>query len=143
MSHFVCYIAFGAIKTGVTELNVLCVDDSRLTLLSLRRKIGCIVPEARVTACRNARQAVDSARKNGCDVLLTELDIGGSETGGLELARRIREINPNVNIIFVTVASEWEHAKDVLQVRPSGYVRKPFNQEELAGEFANLRYAVP
>ena len=143
MSHFVCYIAFGAIKTGVTELNVLCVDDSRLTLLSLRRKIGCIVPEARVTTCRNARQAVDSARKNGCDVLLTELDIGGSETGGLELARRIREINPNVNIIFVTVASEWEHAKDVLQVRPSGYVRKPFNQEELAGEFANLRYAVP
>ena len=143
MSRFVCYIAFGAIKTGVTELNVLCVDDSRLTLLSLRRKIGCIVPEARVTTCRNARQAVDSARKNGCDVLLTELDIGGSETGGLELARRIREINPNVNIIFVTVASEWEHAKDVLQVRPSGYVRKPFNQEELAGEFANLRYAVP
>ena len=143
MSRFVCYIAFGAIKTGVTELNVLCVDDSRLTLLSLRRKIGCIVPEARVTTCRNARQAVDSARKNGCDVLLTELDIGGSETGGLELARRIREINPNVNIIFITVASEWEHAKDVLQVRPSGYVRKPFNQEELAGEFANLRYAVP
>ena len=143
MSHFVCYIAFGAIKTGVTELNVLCVDDSRLTLLSLRRKIGCIVPEARVTTCRNAMQAVDFARKNGCDVLLTELDIGGSETGGLELARRIREINPNVNIIFVTVASEWEHAKDVLQVRPSGYVRKPFNQEELAGEFANLRYAVP
>ena len=120
------------------------MDDSRLTLLSLRRKIGCIVPEARITACRNAKQAVDSARKNGCDVLLTELDIGGSETGGLELARRIREINPNVNIIFVTVASEWEHAKDVLQVRPSGYVRrKPFNQEELAGEFANLRYAVP
>jgi hypothetical protein len=25
----------------------------------------------------------------------------------------------------------------------NGYLRKPFNQEELAGEFANLRYAVP
>ena len=90
-----CYITFGATKTGVTKLNVICVDDSRLTLFSLRRKIGCIVPEARVAACHNAKQAVDFARKNGCDVLLTELDIGGSETGGLDLARWIREINPN------------------------------------------------
>ena len=138
-----CYITFREAKAGVTKLNVICVDDSRLTLFSLRRKIGCIVPEARVAACHNAKQAVDFARKNGCDVLLTELDIGGSETGGLDLARWIREINPNVNIIFVTVTPEWEHAKDVLQVRPSGYVRKPFSQEELAGEFANLRYAVP
>ena len=53
-------------------MNVICVDDSRLTLFSLRRKIGCIVPDARVAACHNAKQAVDSARKNGCDVLLTE-----------------------------------------------------------------------
>ena len=80
-----CYITFRATKTGVTKLNVICVDDSRLTLFSLRRKIGCIVPEARVAACHNAKQAVDFARKNGCDVLLTELDIGGSETGGLDL----------------------------------------------------------
>ena len=65
-----CYITFRATKTGVTKLNVICVDDSRLTLFSLRRKIGCIVPEARVAACHNAKQAVDSARKNGCDVLL-------------------------------------------------------------------------
>jgi len=94
-------------------LNVICVDDSRLVLLSLRRKTGLIVPEARVFTCRSAKQAAETARKNGCDVLLTDIDIGGSETGGLDLARQIREINPNVNIIFVTVSPEWEYARDV------------------------------
>ena len=123
-------------------MNVICVDDSRLTLFALRRTTGQIVPKAHVYACINVKQAVQAAKENGCDVLLTDIDIGGSETGGLDLARWIREINPNVNIIFVTASPEWENANDVIRLRPSGYLRKPYKAEELAREFANLRYAV-
>ena len=58
------------------------------------------------------------------------------------LARQIKEINPRVNIIFITVYPEREYAKDVLRLRASGYVRKPFSAAELKKEFDNLRYSV-
>ena len=93
-------------------------------------------------ACLNANDAAETARKYGCDVLLTGIDVGKSETGGIELARQVKKINPRVNIIFTTVHPEREYARDVLQLRASGYIRKPFSSQELKKEFENLRYPV-
>ena len=31
--------------------------------------------------------------------------------------------------------------RDIFQLRPSGYIRKPYESRQLAEEFANLRYA--
>ena len=92
-------------------------------------------------ACLNVNEAAETARNYGCDVLLTGIDVGKNKTGGIELARRVKETNPRVNIIFITVYPEWEFAKDVLQLRASGYVRKPFSPAELKNEFENLRYS--
>ena len=81
------------------------------------------------------------AKEKGCDVLLTEIDMGCSKREGLDFAARMQAVNPEVNIIFVTAFSEWDFARDVIQMRVSGFVRKPYKQEQLAREFAHLRYA--
>ena len=62
--------------------------------------------------------------------------------GGIALAEQIREINPCVNIIFVTVCSEQEFAKEVLNLRPSGYLTKPIIESQLIAELQQLRYPV-
>ena len=121
-------------------MNVLCVDRDIFQLARMKREVRRIVPDARVSGCRQPGKAAALAEAEGCDVLLTGIDMGGSRTEGIELAHRIKEINPCVNIIFITACGEWEYAKDVLQLRPSGYVRKPYDQAQLAEEFANLRY---
>ncbi len=121
---------------------VICVEDSLLTVCALQQTTQQIAPDARVFACLTVAEAVETARENGCDVLLTEIDMGKNGTGGIELARQIKEINPRVNIIFITVYPEREYAKDVLRLRASGYVRKPFSAAELKREFDNLRYSV-
>ena len=121
---------------------VICVEDSLLTVCALQQTAQQIAPDARVFACLTVAEAVKTARENGCDVLLTEIDVGKNGTGGIELARQIKEINPRVNIIFITVYPEREYAKDVLRLRVSGYVRKPFSAAELKKEFDNLRYSV-
>lgn len=121
---------------------VICVEDSLLTVCALQQTTQQIAPDARVFACLTVAEAVETARENGCDVLLTEIDMGKNGTGGIELARKIKEINPRVNIIFITVYPEREYAKDVLRLRASGYVRKPFSAAELKKEFDNLRYSV-
>jgi YesN/AraC family two-component response regulator len=53
----------------------------------------------------------------------------------------MKKLNPKVNIIFLTVCDEREHAKEVLEIRPSGYLVKPANNEQLALELNNLRYS--
>jgi two-component SAPR family response regulator len=81
----------------------------------------------------------DYAKENGCDVLISEIELGG--TNGIMLAKKMKNLNPKVNIIFLTVCDEKEHAKEVFEIRPSGYLVKPANNEQLAIELNNLRYA--
>ena len=58
------------------------------------------------------------------------------------LAEEIKKINPKVNIIFVTVCGEREHAREVLKLKPSGYLTKPATQEQIMQELRELRYPV-
>ena len=60
---------------------------------------------------------------------------------GLALAKSMKILNSKVNIIFLTVCDEKEHAKEVMKIKPSGYLVKPANKEQLAYELNNLRYA--
>lgn len=122
-------------------MKVLCVERDIFQLGSMKREVKRIVPDARVTACRSPGKAKELAGTEGCDVLLTGIDMGGGKTEGIRLAQKIKEINPRVNIIFVTICGEWEHAEAIFRLRASGYVRKPYEPSQLAEEFANLRYA--
>ena len=123
-------------------MKVLCVDDHRLCLASLLRKTRRAAPGAEIHSCRIPEAAIRFANKEGCDVLLTEIDLAGEKNGGIELSKKIKAINPRVNIIFVTVCSESEYASDAFKLRASGYITKPYHSSELAKEFANLRYTV-
>ena len=51
-------------------------------------------------------------------------------------------VNLRVNIIFITVCSENEHAKAVLGLKPSGYLTKEATGAQILEELQNLRYPV-
>ena len=122
-------------------MNVICVDESRLALAGLRRRTQRIVPKACVYTCRSPDKAVELAEEYGCDVLITGVDMGAYGREGIRLAEKVKQMNPRVNIIFVTVCEERDCAKDFFRLRASGFIRKPYEARELAEEFANLRYA--
>ena len=121
---------------------ILCVDRSLLGLMDLKHKVKAVRPDATINGYRDPEKALLHAKEEGCDMLVTEIDLGGPEREGLDFARRMQKINPKVNIIFVTAFSERDFAKDAIQMRVSGFVRKPFTQQQLEEEFAKLRYAV-
>lgn len=124
-------------------MRVFCVDRSLLGLLDLKHKVKAVRPDDVIYGCRDPESALSLAKSEGCDVLLTEIDMGRDEREGLDFARRMQAINPLVNVIFVTTFSERDFARDVIQMRASGFVRKPYKKERLAEEFAHLRYAEP
>ena len=121
-------------------MQIVCVDHSPWELRKLKSTVKSIMPSATINGFRDPLEAEKYAVQNGCDVLLCDIDFDGPKWEGLDLAEKIKKLNPKVNIIFVTSFSEREYAESVVQLRISGYVRKPYDRRELAEEFSNLRY---
>ena len=121
-------------------MTIVCVDDHPVMLKGLLNSIPQLLPDAVVEAFANAEDAMSFAKEKGCDVLISEIELAGVD--GLALAQQMKDLNPRVNIIFLTVCDEKEHAKEVMRIKPSGYLVKPAQREQLAFELNHLRYGL-
>ena len=121
-------------------MTIVCVDNTPIMLQCLKENADKAYPNADVQTFFSAESAFHYAEKFGCDVLLCEINPPRLE--GLFLAERVQKINPKVNIIFVTVCSENEHAKAVMRLKPSGYLTKEATNAKIQEELRNLRYPV-
>ena len=121
-------------------MTVVCVDNTPIMLQSLKENAQLVYPDADIQAFLTEQSALDYAEKSGCDILLCEINPPRLE--GLFLAEKIQKLNSKVNIIFVTVCSESEHAKTVLRLKPSGYLTKEATNAQIQEELRNLRYPV-
>ena len=121
-------------------MTIVCVDNTPIMLQSLKENAGKAYPNADVQTFLSAEPALDYAEKFGCDILLCEINPPRLE--GLFLAEKVKNINPKVNIIFVTVCSESEHAKAVMRLKPSGYLTKGTTNAQILEELQSLRYPI-
>lgn len=119
-------------------MTIVCVDDHSVMLKGTKRSVEQILPDASIVAFTNAGEALAFVKENGCDVLISEIELCGVD--GITLAKRVKKLNSKVNIIFLTVCDEKEYAKEVLKIKPSGYLLKPAKREQLETELNNLRY---
>ena len=119
-------------------MTIVCVDDHSVMLKGTKHSIEQILPDASIVAFTNADEAFAYTKENGCDILISEIELCGVD--GLTLAKKVKKMNPKVNIIFLTVCDEKEYAKEVLKIKPSGYLLKPVKKEQLEAELENLRY---
>ena len=119
-------------------MTIVCVDDHPIMLKGLEYAIRQLFPEAEVAAFDNTHEAMKVIGGQGCDILISEIELSG--ISGLTLAKEVKKLNPLVNIIFLTVCDEKEHAREVMKIKPSGYLVKPATQEQLKAELQNLRY---
>ena len=121
-------------------MTIVCVDNTPIMLQSLKENADMAYPCANIQTFRSSESALKYAEQFGCDVLLCEINPPRLE--GLFLAEKVKRINPRVNIIFVTVCSESEHARTVMRLKPSGYLTKEATSAEIQEELRNLRYPV-
>lgn len=121
-------------------MTVVCVEDHPVMLAGLIKNLEEITPESTVCGFSKVPDALSFVKNNGCDVLICEIEL--YEGNGIILAEEIKNINPKVNIIFLTVCDEKEYAHEVMRLKPSGYLLKPAKKELLKEELDNLRYQI-
>ena len=121
-------------------MTIICADPSPISLFRMEQSIRRILPACSVHLCKKSETAIQAAKEDGCDVLITEIDFGRKKGEGIELASRILDLFPFANVIFATSAPVRDYAPLIMRIKYSGYLTKPFSIEELEKEFKNLRH---
>jgi len=125
-------------------MNILIVDDERLPLENLKRTVEKVLPEAEITAFMKPREALEYATSDQTAGFakpeLAFLDIEMGSISGLQLAKKLKEIYGQINIIFTTGYSKY--ALDAHSLYASGYLMKPISAKAVEEVVQNLRYPV-
>lgn len=117
---------------------IRCVDDEPLMLQMLEMAVSQAKPDADIYTYEDQDDLIEDARKEGCDIAFLDIHMRG--TNGVEVAKSLKEINPKMNIIFVTGFSEY--TGDAMNLHASGYIMKPVTKEKVEQELADLRFPI-
>lgn len=119
-------------------MNIIAIDDEPFALDLLLEAIDEASPKANVKGFSDPDELVEYVKDNPVDIAC--LDIQIYDILGTDLAKKIKEIKPRINIIFVTAFGDY--VNDAMKMHASGYLRKPVTAEDIKREFADLRYDI-
>jgi len=122
----------------VFKINIIAVDDEYLQLIDLEFAIKEAAPEASVLSFENPLAAAKFGDENHIDIAY--LDINMPELNGIDLAKKLKISNPNINIIFATGYDEY--AKEAFTIQASDYLTKPIKAEAIKTSLKHLRKPV-
>lgn len=88
-----------------------------------------------VLTARNGMAAWDIAQNDRPDILLT--DIRMPRMNGIELAQRVREMNPQCSILILSGYSEPEYLRSAIKLHAVDFVDKPLKLEVLTEQLRN------
>ena len=118
-------------------MTILCVDSDQQALNRLAALMRQLRPGDAVHRCRGPDEALQAAEEHGCDLLLTEIEIG-SHLDGLMLAEKLRERKPQMEVICVTDRRDNLTALRAWGIHAHGYLQKPYTPQRLAEELDHL-----
>ena len=109
--------------------NILVVEDdaiAQLTLAQYLKDLGF----PRSLAVNNGPEALSIVQRQAITMVFLDIRIVG-EWDGVETARQIREIYPDLPLVFLTANTDRGTMRRIQQIAPQGVVRKPYDRKIL------------
>lgn len=110
-----------------TNYNILLVEDDDALRYIVKDNLE--QHGYQVSAAEDGQQALDLFRDGTSDLIV--LDVMLPKIDGFQVAEKIRKINEQVPIIFLTARSMTEDKIKGLTIGGDDYIPKPFSMEEL------------
>ncbi len=127
-----------AVLRETVSMNILIVDDEptiREACAEVAQQTGM-----KATTVSSAEEALEVLENSAVDIVLTDLML--QHTSGLELLKRVRDINPTLPVIVLTQYGTIDSAVAATRLGAVDYVTKPFRIEELRARLERAARAV-
>jgi response regulator RpfG family c-di-GMP phosphodiesterase len=117
---------------------LLIVDDDSDIVQVL--KMGLLKNRFLVNAFTNPEEALQSFNSNAESYCLLLSDIRMPSMSGIQLARKVKEINPNVKTVLMTAFEirDNEFSKVFPSTQVDGFVQKPIGIKELTDKILSI-----
>ena len=116
-------------------MRIFTADDEPLALELLTEAVRAAAPDAQVVPFSKPAHLLEYAAKEPGDVAFLDIQMRGMT--GIQLAKRLKELTPSINLIFVTGYDEY--AGDAMALHASGYIMKPVTVQAVRAELGDLR----
>lgn len=111
-------------------LKVLIADDEPIFIKYMENLIDWKSYGFQICAtCRNGREALEQARLKKPDLALVDIEM--PVMNGIQFSSSLKEILPEVTIIFITGCADFDYAKKAIKIGAVDFIVKPFDKEEL------------
>lgn len=111
-------------------MQIIYVDDEKPALDNFRLTVASFRDVESVHYFQDGYEAIEWLRNNRVDAAFLDMEM--PTIRGLELAKKIRLINPNIRVVFITAYSQY--ALDAWGVDAVGYVLKPYTADDIRKE---------
>ena len=117
---------------------LLIVDDDPDIAHVLKQ--GLLKKRFLVNSFTSPEEALQSFKSNSKDYCLILSDIRMPELSGIQLARKVKEINPNVKVVLMTSfeIKDNEFSKVFPSVHVDGFVQKPIGINDLTNKILSI-----
>lgn len=116
--------------------NVIMVDDNKIILTGGLPILKEVMPNATVTGFTKSSEAIEYSKTNR--IALAFLDIELGTVSGLDVCRQLLEINPQINVVYLTAYQEYSF--DAWSTGACGFMLKPLTAEDVREQLSRLRY---
>ena len=118
---------------------VIMVDDNKVFLGDGIPIIEEVIPNATVIGFTKPSEAVEYAKSNS--VALAFLDIEMIDVSGLDVCRKLLEINQRTNVVYLTAYRDYSF--DAWDTGAIGFMVKPLTADGVKKQLKKLRYPFP
>src|SRR5690606_18226435 len=106
---------------------MLIVDDEKSIVESLGRALLGL--EIELITTLDPEKAIEMAKEYVPQVVITDLKM--PKMDGLEVLEKIKEINPNIQVIMITGHGSIDEAVSAMKKGAYDFIPKPFNKQEI------------
>lgn len=115
-------------------MRYIAVDDEPFALEDLQEALREVDSGCSLTCFTSPSKALSYAQTENLNVAFLDIELGS--TNGLVLAKQMKDVQPQIHIIFVT--SHEQYALGAFQMHATGYLMKPATVEDLTRELTFL-----
>jgi DNA-binding NtrC family response regulator len=110
-----------------SDMTVVLIDDEPMVLRSLQTSLTEL--GFSITPFQHPLKALEWIRQNGADIVIA--DIFMPECDGFEVLRRLKEMDPDCDLIFITAHGHMDIAIRALREGAADFFEKPFTPSAL------------